>query len=50
MRGIILSIALAAFAAFAEESKAIRCDFTSQPEGATVVVDGMVRGVTPLTL
>ena len=50
MRGIFLSIALAAFAAFAEESKAIRCDFTSQPEGATVIVDGMTRGVTPLTL
>ena len=50
MRGIILSIALAAFAAFAEESKAIRCDFSSQPEGATVVIDGMTRGVTPLTL
>ena len=50
MRGIILSIALAAFAAFAEESKAIRCDFTSQPDGATVIVDGMTRGVTPLTL
>ena len=50
MRGIILSIALAALAAFAEESKAIRCDFTSQPDGATVVVDGMTRGVTPLTL
>ena len=50
MRGIILSIALAAFAAFAEESKAIRCDFTSQPDGATVIIDGMTRGVTPLTL
>jgi len=50
MRGFILSIALAAFAAFAEESKAIRCDFSSQPEGATVTIDGTVRGVTPLTL
>ena len=50
MRGIILSIALAVLAAFAEESKAIRCDFTSQPDGATVIVDGMTRGVTPLTL
>ena len=50
MRGIILSVALAALAAFAEESRAIRCDFTSQPDGATVVVDGMTRGVTPLTL
>ena len=50
MRGIILSIALAVLAAFAEESKGIRCDFTSQPDGATVIVDGMTRGVTPLTL
>ena len=50
MRGIFLSIALAAFAAFAEESKAIRCDFSSQPDGATVIIDGMTRGVTPLTL
>lgn len=50
MRGIFLSIALAAFAAFAEESKAIRCGFSSQPEGAAVIVDGMTRGVTPLTL
>ena len=50
MRGIILSIALAVLAASAEESKAIRCDFTSQPDGATVIVDGMTRGVTPLTL
>ena len=50
MRGIILSIALAVLAAFAEESKAIRSDFTSQPDVATVIVDGMTRGVTPLTL
>ena len=50
MRGMVIAIALAALSAFAEESKAIRCDFTSQPDGATVTVDGMVRGVTPLTL
>ena len=52
MRAFIpfLAAALAALAASAEESKAIRCDFTSQPDGADVVVDGQVRGVTPLTL
>lgn len=53
MRGIVLSVALAAFAAFAalaDEQAAIRCDFTSQPDGATVSVDGSVCGVTPLTL
>ena len=50
MRGIVLSIALAALAAFADETRTIRCDFSSQPDGATIVVDGMVRGVTPLTL
>ncbi len=41
----LLSVALSA-----QESTAIRCDFTSQPEGAGVVVDGNMRGVTPITL
>ncbi len=51
MRGIaIVLAALSAFAAFADASKTIRCDFTSQPSGATVTVDGVARGVTPLTL
>lgn len=50
MKGAVLFIALAACAAFAEEPKTIRCDFSSQPDGATVTVDGVVRGVTPLTL
>ena len=34
----------------ADESRAIRCDFTSQPDGARVVVDSVVRGFTPVTL
>ena len=42
--------AAAALAAGAQESNAIRCEFTSQPDGANVVVDGAMRGVTPLTL
>jgi len=46
---LVLSLAFAA-AAGAQESKAIRCDFTSQPDGASVLVDGSMRGVTPLTL
>ena len=47
---LVLAAALAALAASAQETKAIRCDFTSQPDGANVLVDDMVRGVTPLTL
>lgn len=49
-RFFALLIAMAALAAHAQESKAIRCDFTSQPDGANVVVDDVVRGVTPITL
>ena len=36
--------------AVAQEPQTIRMDITSQPSGATVAIDGMVRGVTPLTL
>lgn len=49
-RFFALLIAMAALAAHAQESKAIRCDFTSQPDGASVVIDDVVRGVTPITL
>ncbi len=45
----ILSVVVA-FTAFAQERRVIRCDFTSQPDGASVVVDDVMRGVTPLTL
>lgn len=50
MKKLVCMLALSALAAFAEESKVIRCDFTSQPDGANVRIDGSLRGVTPLTL
>ena len=50
MISALFAFALAAFAAEAQESKAIRCDFTSQPDGASVVIDDVTRGVTPITL
>lgn len=49
-RFLSVLFAAAALVASAQESKTIRCDFTSQPDGAGVVVDGAARGVTPLTL
>ncbi len=49
-RFLSVLFAAAALVAFAQESKTIRCDFTSQPDGASVVVDDVARGVTPLTL
>lgn len=45
---MLLAASVAAFAADATRSS--RVDFTSQPEGASVIVDGSTRGVTPLTL
>lgn len=45
-----LAFVLAATAAFADENRAARVDFTSTPEGANVLVDGSLRGITPLTL
>ena len=50
MRTLALIFALFVSSAFAEESKAVRCDFTSEPESAAVLIDGVRRGVTPLTL
>ena len=50
MISALFAFALAAFAAEAQESTAIRCDFTSQPDGASVVIDDVTRGVTPITL
>jgi hypothetical protein len=46
----LLALAFAAVAAFAQEVKTIRCEFTSQPDGANVLVDDEMRGQTPLTL
>ncbi len=49
---LALTAAAAAAAATAGERAARpgRISFTSLPEGATVVVDGQARGITPLTL
>ena len=48
----LLAAALAAccLLAGAVEPRPPRVDFTSQPEGANVFIDGALRGVTPLTL
>lgn len=46
----LFALAFAAVAAFAQEVKTIRCEFTSQPDGANVLVDDEMRGQTPLTL
>lgn len=50
MKNFLLLLLTAATTAFAEVSAPTRVDFASQPSGATVVVDGVERGLTPLTL
>lgn len=50
MRTLAFLIALVSFTALAEAPRPIRCDFTSQPDGSSVFVNGDLRGVTPLTL
>ena len=45
-----LLAAAVAFQAFAQEKVQVRVNVTSQPSGATVIVDGMDRGTTPVTL
>ncbi len=53
LRPLVIAIAAAAFAfsaGAASGEKPVRVDFTSQPEGATLLLDGANRGVTPLTL
>ena len=49
-RLLLLLAASAALSLGAQENKTIRTDFTSQPEGAKVIVDDVMRGVTPITL
>lgn len=48
----ILSLILSslAFAAFADVSAPTRLDVASQPAGATVIIDGSDRGLSPVTL
>ena len=47
---ILLAAVLLAAAAFAQEKVQVRVNVTSQPAGATVIVDGKDRGTTPVTL
>ena len=49
MRMAVLTVLLAV-SAFAQEKVQVRVNVTSQPSGATVIVDGMDRGTTPVTL
>ena len=52
MRNFISAV-LACFtglAAFAQQGPSTRVDITSQPERASVVVDGRDRGITPITI
>ena len=49
MRTAVIACLLAA-SAFAQEKVQMRVNVTSQPSGATVIVDGMDRGTTPITL
>ena len=51
MHKILMILTMTAMtAAFAEVSAPTRVDFASQPAGATVYVDGVERGITPVTL
>lgn len=49
MRTAVLAVLLAV-SAFAQEKVQVRVNVTSQPSGATVIVDGKDRGTTPVTL
>jgi len=49
-RFLAAALAACCLLAGAAEPRSARVDFTSQPEGASVFVDGANRGVTPLTL
>ena len=49
-KSILLVALLAVVPAFAQEKVQTRVNVTSQPAGATVIVDGMDRGTTPVTL
>jgi hypothetical protein len=42
--------ALAALTLAADEPRPCRVSITSQPEGASVIIDGKDRGTTPITL
>ena len=46
---LIVALALS-FAAFGQELVQTRVTITSQPAGASVIIDGMDKGTTPITL
>lgn len=50
MKLLFLLLSLSSFAAFAEVSAPTRVDIASQPAGASIIVDGSDRGITPVTL
>jgi len=50
IRLLAYAMAIAAFAAGAADEVHSRVSITSQPSGATVIVDGQDRGTTPITL
>ena len=50
MAGALLLVGLTVASAFAQERVPVRVNVTSQPAGATVLVDGRDRGTTPITL
>jgi len=49
-RLLMLAAMIAVTASFAEVSAPTRVDIASQPAGASVIVDGADRGITPITL
>ena len=50
MKSFLLLLSVVSSAVFAEVSSPTRVDIASQPSGATVIVDGAERGLTPVTL
>ena len=46
----LIAVLAMAFVSFAADEVRPRVNITSQPSGATVIVDGMDRGTTPVTL
>ena len=50
MAGALLLVGSMVASAFAQDRVPVRVNVTSQPAGATVIVDGKDRGTTPITL
>ena len=48
--GCLIVVLTASLGAFAQEKVQPRVTITSQPAGASVIIDGMDRGTTPITL